>query len=287
MKNSLSNLPEVKQRELALITDLLKKSRGVHMVLLFGSYARGNYVEDRYVEDGTFYEYISDFDILVITAYEDAKNNFGIEKKIEKKLGGRIKTRVSLIFHSIKQINEMLEIGNYFFQEIKREGIVLFDTKKYSLKNPKRLTRKEAQEKARDYFDYWFESAFGFFSAFQFGMERSDYLNAAFQLHQATERYYTTILLVYTDYRPKEHDLFKLEEQVCRCDTRFDIFPRSTEEEKNRFELLRRAYIDARYKMKEYFITKEDLWYLASRVEILKERTALICKEHIENGISA
>ncbi len=264
-----------------LITELLQKSRGVEMVLLFGSYARGNFVEDRYVEDGTFYEYMSDFDILVITAYEDAKNNFGIEKKIEKKLKGRIKTRVSLIFHSIKQINEMLEMGNYFFQEIKREGILLFDTKKYSLKKPKRLSRKEAQEKAQDYFDYWFSSAYGFFSAFQFGMERLDYLNAAFQLHQATERYYTTILLVYTDYRPKEHDLYKLEEQVGRCDVRFNVFPRVTEEEKNRFELLRRAYIDARYKMKEYVITKEDLIYLATKVEVLKERTAIICKAHI------
>lgn len=40
------------------------------MIILFGSYARGKYVEDRYISQGITYEYISDYDFLVVT-----KNN--------------------------------------------------------------------------------------------------------------------------------------------------------------------------------------------------------------------
>ena len=61
------------------------------------------------------------------------------------------------------------------------------------------------------------------------------------------------------------------------CDKRFDVFPQTTDEEKRRFELLKRAYIDARYKMDEYAITKEELSYLAERVNELKNLTETIC----------
>ena len=51
-----------------------------------------------------------------------------------------------------------------------------------------------------------------------------------------------------------------------------------TDEEMARFELLNRAYIDARYKP-DYSITREDLEYLASRVTELKALTESSCRE--------
>ena len=101
-------------------------------------------------------------------------------------------------------------------------------------------------------------------------------------LHQATERYYTAILLVFTDYRPKEHNLETLDIKAEMCNKRFAVFPRQTEEEKRLFALLKRAYIDARYKMDEYHITKEDLDYLSRRVTQLKALTEEICKDKIK-----
>ena len=52
---------------------------------------------------------------------------------------------------------------------------------------------------------------------------------------------------------------------VEMCDKRFSVFSKETEEEKWLFELLKRADIDARYKMKEYHITKTDLDYSINR----------------------
>ncbi|WP_293300542.1 hypothetical protein [Allomuricauda sp.] len=56
---------------------------------------------------------------------------------------------------------------------------------------------------------------------------------------------------------------------------------KQTEEHKRLFELLKRAYIDARYNMKEYHITKGDLEYLSHKVLQLKQLTEEICQEKI------
>ncbi|UII34535.1 hypothetical protein LVD17_12025 [Fulvivirga ulvae] len=52
MSELLKHLPEEKQKELYLLTDVLQAYKGLEMVILFGSYARGNWVEDMYLEKG-------------------------------------------------------------------------------------------------------------------------------------------------------------------------------------------------------------------------------------------
>ena len=254
MNDLLHHLPKAKQEELALLTELISKFKEVEMLVLFGSYARGNWVEDSYVEKGTTYEYRSDFDILVVLTHEDLKQKFRIEDKVKAELiaTGQVTTPLSLIFHGIKQLNASLTMGNYFFRDIKEEGKVLYDSQKFRLAHPKKLTAVQYQQKAQEYFDQWFESANMFLENFDHnfekGIEKPKYLKvAAFELHQATERYYTTILLVFTDYRPKDHNLETLGIKVTMCDKRFAVFPQTTDEEKRRFELLKRAYIDARF----------------------------------------
>jgi len=281
MNQLLPHLTKQKQKELTHLTELLKTCKGVEMVILFGSYARGEQTEDIYSEKGITYEYKSDYDVLVVTTHDDLGNSHKIEDKVEKKLSGKVLTTINLIFHSIKHLNQSLSIGNYFFQDIKKEGITLYDTRKFKLQNPKKLTLQEAKQKAQDYFDQWFISASDFIETYEFELSREKYHKGAFMLHQATEHFYTTILLVFTDYRPKEHDLKKLDLRVRNCDNRFDVFSRETDQEKELFELLKRAYIDSRYKMDEYKITKEQLEYLSDKVQKLKALTEEICKSKI------
>ncbi|RYC52257.1 HEPN domain-containing protein [Flagellimonas olearia] len=284
MNKSLNHLPKTKQDELGRLTTLLSAFKEVEMVLLFGSYARGNWVEDTYVEKGITYEYRSDYDLLVVLTHEDLQQKFRIEDKVKAELTGtgHVRTPVNLIFHGIKHLNQALRLGNYFFKDIKKEGIVLYDSEKCKLATPKLLTPQESQQKAQDHFDQWFTSANDFLETFQFDFGRNKLHQAAFLLHQATERYYTTILLVFTDYRPKDHNLETLGIKVEMCDKRFAVFPIQTEEEKRLFELLKRAYIDARYKMEEYHITKGDLEYLSARVAELQQLTEEICLEKIK-----
>jgi predicted transcriptional regulator len=48
------------------------------------------------------------------------------------------------------------------------------------------------------------------------------------------------------------------------------------------FKLLKKAYIDARYK-KDYRITKKQLEYLAKRVKLLQRLTKKICVAKIDS----
>ncbi|GAA0196578.1 HEPN domain-containing protein [Fulvivirga kasyanovii] len=283
MSNTVENIPENKREELKKLTELISGMDKVEMLILFGSYAKGDWVEDSYVENDTIYEYRSDFDLLVVLRHENFSFKVKIEEQVKSQLieTGEVTTPVSMIFHGINHFNQALSIGSYFFKDIKEEGIVLYDSGKHKLTSPKRLTAKQYQEKAQEYYDQWFESANNAWRKYKFSVSEEILNEAAFDLHQAVERYYTTILLVFTDYRPKDHNLETLGIKVEMCDKRFDVFPKSTNESKRLFELLKRAYIDARYKMKEYHITKSDLEYLAARVEELKQLTEEICLEKI------
>ncbi len=139
---------------------------------------------------------------------------------------------------------------------------------------------------AKAHFKQWFTSAKEFYLGFEFYLEKGQLQDRCFQLHQAVERFYAAILLVFTNYRPKLHDLEKLTHMVGGCDPAFlTVFPRATDEQKECFDLLRRAYIEARYSS-AYKITKEQLEYLAQRVQKLQRLTKKICEARIESYLS-
>lgn len=58
------------------------------------------------------------------------------------------------------------------------------------------------------------------------------------------------------------------------------IWPTDSKFEKRSFELLRAAYIKARYS-KHYKITPEELTWLADRVSLLRAAVQSICKDQI------
>ena len=92
------------------------------MIILFGSYARGDWVEDIYTEGHITYEYISDFDILVLTRLKKTANNFSKQNSVDDLILNRkaVKTPVSVIYHSVAQVNYRLKEGRYFFSDIKK-----------------------------------------------------------------------------------------------------------------------------------------------------------------------
>lgn len=281
MKTNLHDLPQHKQEELSKVIALIQQTVPAEMIILFGSYARGDWVEDKY--DDTHYRYQSDFDVLVIveTKSEAAQGKFEreIEENIEKIED--IKTPVSIIVHDIDFVNTRLSKAQYFFTDIKKEGIFLYDSGKFQLKEARELLPAERKKLAQEDFNYWFHSAEEFLIDFRNAFNRDSYKNAAFLLHQVTERLYSGILLVFTRYKPNTHDLAVLRKLANSVDSRLvQIFPLDTPENKRLFKLLRKAYVDARYKP-SYAITQDELSALAKQVEQLREMGQLICTETI------
>ena len=135
MKRSLAHLPKHKQQELIEITSITKVNPGVEMVILFGSYARGDWVEDIYTEGHITYEYKSDFDILVIVKNRQYARRIITWDKMESAIHNSrtIKTWATVIVHDIAEVNKALLRRQIFFTDIKKEGVLLYDSKRYKL----------------------------------------------------------------------------------------------------------------------------------------------------------
>ena len=75
MKRSIKRLPKRSQEELNVLLDLIRHHvEYCQMVILYGSYARGNYVLwDSKVEFGVNTSYQSDYDILVVVSSSTTK----------------------------------------------------------------------------------------------------------------------------------------------------------------------------------------------------------------------
>lgn len=285
MKQDISHLPERKHKELKTITQIICDVAKPEMIILFGSHARGDWVEDKY--DKEHYRYQSDFDILVLVQTRNETTQGKLEREIEEKLDQEpsLKTPISIIVHDVEFVNRWLSKAQYFFSDIKKEGIHLFNSEQFQLKEPKELSHKERQKLAQEDFDYWMERAQSFYRHYKFGFSEKDLKTAAFMLHQTTERLYTTILLVFTRYKPKSRDLLVLRKFANTIDSELArVFPLDTPENKHLFKLLRSAYVDARYKP-SYVITPEELSKLGDQVNHLKNLGEKLCHEKIASFI--
>ncbi|MDD5596686.1 MAG: HEPN domain-containing protein [Victivallaceae bacterium] len=288
MKKSLSHLPKHKREELKAVTAIITEMIDAEFIILFGSYARGDWVEDRYIgDDNILYEYQSDYDLLLVVQDLPKYQYKGYRKRIKRKarIAADCDTRLSIIMHSVDEVKAAIKRGNYFFCDIKKEGILLHSSGRFRLPAVKELNIKQRLDKAKKDFTDWSERAESFNNGYTDAMQRKDYNKAVFDLHQTAERLYDTVILVFTGYKPKLHDLEELGIKVnCLTPEFKGIFPQNTDEEKRLFKLLRSAYVGARYDM-GYKITKEELEYLAERVKLLQATAEKACKEKIESFI--
>ena len=283
MKDSLNHLSPNRVKELSRIVEIIKAATPVEMLILYGSFARGDWVSDKYKEGRITYEYQSDFDILVVVKNEKSVKNFSLWNTIDESIrnDSAVTTPVSITVDSISFVNKSLLEGNYFYSDLRTEGIILFDSKAFTLTQPKQMDPAKQKELAQKDFDFWYKKSQSFLKDYVHNIADGELSNAAFHLHQAAEALYVTVLLVFTGYKPKTHNLGKIESLVNDANPIFrDVFPKTSEAERERFELVKQAYVDARYKQ-DYKISQNDLTYLYERVLVLKELTEKVCKNKI------
>jgi HEPN domain-containing protein/predicted nucleotidyltransferase len=274
MKISLDHLPPRKRGQLAAVVNEVCAAVDAEMVILFGSYARGDWVEDS--------RYFSDLDVLVIVKSPKIVEQHDLWSAIEQRAARHTApAELSIIVHDIDDVNRQLELGQHFFSDIVKEGIALYDAGRITLSEALEKSPQDRRRYARENFEKWFESADDFVIAFEALVQRGRYTIAAFQLHQAVERYYTAALLVLTEHTPKGHNLDRLGKRAASLAPSLrDLFPRLDPEDVRLFYLLERAYVDARYATK-FAISKADLEVLSFRVRDLRERVERLCRERI------
>lgn len=296
MKSDLSHLPAAKQRELARVVQILfeefaditvhaegkRKAARILKIILFGSHARGDWVDEPHTAKG----YISDFDILVIVNQQDltdldlwhhAEEHLFREMQVTKTL----RTPVNFIVHTLKEVNDALAQGRFFFMDIAKEGIALYQASDTELHQPKPREPDDALQMAEEYFNEWLPSAEGRLKLARYAIAEGLNKHAAFELHQAAESLYNCALLVLTFYSPHRHNIAFLRSLADKLDIRLvDVWPRETRRDRALFTKLRDAYVKARYS-KHYVIDPAELDWLAARIEVLGRIVHEICRERI------
>ena len=298
MRTDLDHLPANKQRELdrvkaiifeefedavALSTMGWKKKGRIDKVILYGSYARGGWVDEPHTAKG----YRSDFDLLIIVNDKRLTDKIDFWSKLEDRLTRELAldktlhTPVNFIVHTLQEVNDGLAHGRYFFMDVARDGIALYEYDDKELHTPKPKTPEQALAMAKEYFEEWMPQANAFFKMHEAGRAEGALKQASFVLHQATESLYHCVLLVCSFYTPHVHNLGFLRTQAERLDMRLvDAWPRQLKADRARFEKLKEAYVKARYS-KHFRITEADLIWLAARVEELGRAVHEICSERI------
>lgn len=290
MKTSLDYLPETKQHDVSVIAQVLRESfeavtgQGTSQakvtgrilkIILFGSHAKGSWVDDP--ENG----YVSDYDVLVIVNNEKLVEEYRIWGAAEERIGLKVSAPFSLIVHSLADVNERLKEGHYFFKDIRQDGILLYDGNHKPLALPGNLSAEEEHAIAERHFEQWFHSAVEFVEFSGIARDKGYLKKAAFELHQATERFFSCILLVFTNYRPKTHNIKHLHALCIEQESRLmPLFPQDSKFNRRCFGLLKSAYVEARYS-EHYRITEEELAWLAGQVGQLQELTETVCRERV------
>lgn len=294
MKTSLDHLPPRKQAELRQVVETVRaafeeatatrradrlRNGRIVKIILYGSYARGDWVHD------PVGRYFSDFDLLIVVDHEDLTDREFWHEAENRTMpvGPDIRTPVSLIVHSLDDVNDQLDRGRYFFADIVREGVAVYDTPAGKLHKPADLKARVALEEAERHYEKWMASSAEFQAGARFYIDRDSANLAAFSLHQASEHLYHCVLLVTTLYSGKAHNLAFLRKKAEGIDSRLaDAWPRETKFERRCFELLREAYVKARYS-EHYKITADELAWLSERVDVLRRLTATICGERLDD----
>ncbi|MBB4099476.1 HEPN domain-containing protein [Sphingomonas kyeonggiensis] len=296
MRTDLDHLPQAKQRELAHVvrilfeefaeitartTDPKKKAARILKLVLFGSYARGDWVDD------PIGGYHSDYDILVVVNDErltDVTEYWGAaDDRLmrEVTIAQTLSAPVNFIVHTLSDVNKQLERGRPFFVDSLKQGIALYEAEGFPFAAPQNLPPEEARAEAQRYFEEWYPDAIKRFDLACTAIERGYSKQAAFDLHQTVEQLYHCTLLVLSLYSPKSHKLNFLRSRAEDiAPSLIEAWPRDDKDSRRRFELLRQAYVNARYSP-HYKITAEELAWLGERVAVLRDLVRAVCEERL------
>ena len=300
MRSDLDHLPERQQRELERVRDLLlagfeaakngggggtstwRRGGMVLKIILFGSYSRTDWVDEP--ENG----YLSDFDLLIVVNDERLTNIADYWWNSEDQIlrDPAIGRTVNLIVHDLKEVNDALARGEYFWTDIVRDGIALYDVPGHPFATPQPMTANDAYDAAVRHrvtkmadLDLWLRDAGNHIAEQADGQHIRK--RAAFELHQAVETAYACLLLVHTFYFPRSHNIKFLRSLAEDVDTRLvEAWPREQRFDRRRFELLKRAYVEARYS-DQYDASTEDLEWLMTRARLLRDLVSDLCQTRI------
>ncbi len=149
---------------------------------------------------GTPTYYMSDYDIVILTRKPIGAVEYSLYEKIKDRFfenkNRPFHTHPQFVNYGIDDFNYALTKAHYFETEIKRDGVILYDSGTYKLARRRKLDYTEIRDRAQKYFDDKFGRATDFLDGVKFYYDTNRYLMASFHLHQSVENFLRTIPMV-------------------------------------------------------------------------------------------
>ncbi len=101
-------------------------------------------------------------------------------------------------------VNKALEENQYFYSDIKKEGIVLYNSGRFDFATFKKLSPTRRREIAEADFQEWFGDANESWKLFDYCIKENLLRKASFNLQQTIEMCYTAIEMVFSHYNTHE-----------------------------------------------------------------------------------
>jgi HEPN domain-containing protein len=268
MLTSLQHLREDQQKQLVLFVTGIVKTVSPEKIICFGSRATLTQSWSCFLAGDCYQEGESTaYDLLIITNTDEKRADDEIIQMIEQ-LAEPLGCRVNIIVHKLLSVNEALEKGRRFFTTLYHRGVLLYNGNGLPLTNPtEELYLDTVKNRMEKGWNKEFVLAQRFYNTATYCLSNGWYELCLFMLHQSAQHGCMALLRAFMGYRSKTHNLARLLATIENFSLApAAIFPRTTKEEKDLFNLLRNAYSDARYN-EDYTVTAEKATILADRIK--------------------
>ena len=206
------------------------------------------------------------FDLLVITPNDNNQADHEILQQINQ-LAEPLNCEVTAVVQSMDGVNDLIAKGSRFLTTLYSKAVLVYNGGNYDIIVPTAApSYEDTKNRIETTWGKCFQTAERFYKTACFCLDNGWNEKALFDLHQATQHTCMALLRVYTGYRSTTHNLSRLLALIENFSfVPSTIFPCITEEETALFNLLNKAYSDARYK-ESYSVPTETASLLKKRV---------------------
>jgi predicted nucleotidyltransferase/HEPN domain-containing protein len=289
-------LSDLQASELWAVVEKLKTHPKVETILLFGSFARGDFR----VNDPIFRDYPpeklvpkgstrprSDFDLLVLIAEKSPEDAAEIRDFV-RDLSETMFTPLDMQVVEFKYINDKHLNADPFIKDVFKNVIYLYHTGKFILEKRHKLSEEGRKKLAQEEFVIYLRKAREFYDGFEFHYNKKHFGLASFNLHQVVEHLLQMTQRVFVCKRPKTHNLSYLRrEAIVLAPEIAAFFPQETIGQRLDLKYLSDAYVGGRYLLEDIFpVIAEQLERWKVQVDLLFELSEKVCRERLDQELN-
>lgn len=187
------------------------------------------------------------FYLLVLVDNSDKTPEHDVSSKIEEVC--RPLVSVFVLVHKVRNAIKGISTGRRFWNLLMDKGIMTYHTPEIVLPPAVGVSPEMLVNRAVANWQKWGQQGQGFLITAKRNLQEGNYILGIFHLHQAVESTMIGIINVLIGYRQSIHNLSRmLRLSLLFTDELLNVFDLDTESGKEVFDLLQKAYAEARYK---------------------------------------